>query len=702
MATESKTNDAQNKAEQLLKMLRIFEDDSHVYQLGCTALLLNIHAQQQRAFNLVWALQQTEDLKDLDVGIVGAGISGLTVATALIACGAKVRIYESMRHEMHLQQGNMTRFLHPNLADWPEDGFGFPQTQLPYMNWRAASAADVVEQLKFQWLPFAKLAQDRHLLEIEFNTRVTEIVDHSSSSVQIRRRKQIDKYGHLRPAERHSQHLRAMLEDVEEPSFEDKTYKHRILIVAVGYGLEQPRFSNTPSYWRNDDFAQPVIGAKNTRRYLVSGTGDGGLIDCLRLTLHNFQHQKFIQEVMYKAEFRELGKKFKNELKACKDETSVLNYWLNFYGSSAELPDQTQKVLNETFDDFIRTDTLVVLNSRRVSPFLTQSQIIHRLAVATLLRKKRIRHVPGELKSVYCDKANSELVAFVHNIEFGPSKPHYERVDVVVERLNSVGVLSNILGKDGDKIVENLTTKWQGYGDNNDLTVKPCYEVGFLSDEFKFDHFEDKYQIGAVKNFKNTKKFVLQILSNLEQGTLAAKYDKGTVTLPITGVWHDKAFQIVEGILPDRLSSTDSKHAVIFETSSRELLEHALDKETPEYHFVRIFVQPTANNFEIDPSAPIDTKTGVTLHNCMSKDNSLLVCFESTYSDAPERGMRSAHLLLRVPTLLELLGNQWPITKVGGIGWAVTATLEHLREDKKASRLLQWDNHAAWWFPLCQ
>ena len=104
---------------ELLDKLRVYVG-SNIYQVGCTASRLNVHAQQQRAFNLVWALQRFDGLQNRRVAIIGGGIAGITAASAAAAAGASVWLYEKKGTLMHLQAGNQTRFLHPSIALWPE------------------------------------------------------------------------------------------------------------------------------------------------------------------------------------------------------------------------------------------------------------------------------------------------------------------------------------------------------------------------------------------------------------------------------------------------------------------------------------------------------------------------------------------------------------------------------------------------------
>src|SRR5947209_2765428 len=93
------------------------------YVLGCQAQRITVLSQQYRAFNLIWALIAEGRLKEGSrVGIVGGGIGGLTVAAAAMLKGCRVVLAEARPELMHLQRGNKTRLLHPNIYEWPAPG----------------------------------------------------------------------------------------------------------------------------------------------------------------------------------------------------------------------------------------------------------------------------------------------------------------------------------------------------------------------------------------------------------------------------------------------------------------------------------------------------------------------------------------------------------------------------------------------------
>ena len=62
----------------------------------------------------------------------------------------------------------------------------------------------------------------------------------------------------------------------------------------LGYNPEQVHFPG--SYWRNDMLGQPAL-AGATSTYLVSGYGDGAIVDLCRLTIERFRQDVILEEL---------------------------------------------------------------------------------------------------------------------------------------------------------------------------------------------------------------------------------------------------------------------------------------------------------------------------------------------------------------------------------------------------------------------
>ena len=95
----------------------------NTYILGCTDKRVTYNTQQTRAFNLIWALFDTEKIKKKsNVAVVGGGLAGMTAAAALNMMGCKVTLYHDKRALMNIQKDNIRRYIHPNIYDWPKPG----------------------------------------------------------------------------------------------------------------------------------------------------------------------------------------------------------------------------------------------------------------------------------------------------------------------------------------------------------------------------------------------------------------------------------------------------------------------------------------------------------------------------------------------------------------------------------------------------
>jgi hypothetical protein len=70
-------------------------------------------------------------------------------------------------------------------------------------------------------------------------------------------------------------------------------------VLAVGFGQEEPttKFPMVFSYWEPDKIDQNREGKKGPDTVLVSGNGDGGLIDCLRLSFNGFRHDLVMENL---------------------------------------------------------------------------------------------------------------------------------------------------------------------------------------------------------------------------------------------------------------------------------------------------------------------------------------------------------------------------------------------------------------------
>ena len=169
------------------------------------------------------------------------------------------------------------RWLHPHIYEWPNEGSEEKRAGLPIMDWTTGTAGTVVDDLRPQWERLAKAYGIKcHLGVCDFR-----VEGHPNGKYLLRwRGKQI--IGGVGPAV-----MRDQLDEFD------------IVILSVGFGLEEKsdRFPATITYWAADNIERDEAGAGAPRRVLVSGTGDGGLIDVLRYSFRRFRHDTVLDQL---------------------------------------------------------------------------------------------------------------------------------------------------------------------------------------------------------------------------------------------------------------------------------------------------------------------------------------------------------------------------------------------------------------------
>lgn len=331
-----------------------------LYVLGSFEGRVTIYSQQIRALNLIHALVSTGALNsESRVAIVGGGIGGMTAAVGAAHRGASVTIFERRAQILHLMRGCHTRWVHPNIYDWPYDSSLRNTTELPFLNWSAGSAGEVAGKLLAEW----ETLKDRLGIREEKAAEVT-----------------------LRPMESGRRRLVAT-----SPKFRNDEFD--IIVLAVGFGNERT-IPPQPlrSYWRDDSLHQPEIGGTATpTHYFVSGNGDGGLIDLLRIRFQEFRHDLLLNELVTAADIDGLRDPLHQiELEA----------W-NLYARGADPGEYLARMYRElrgtgAVDDRIqkrlRRDTRATFNFVEW-PFTIFSSVLSRFLVSRLLEVDPQVHV---------------------------------------------------------------------------------------------------------------------------------------------------------------------------------------------------------------------------------------------------------------------------------------------------------------------
>lgn len=243
---------------------------------------MTIYNQQVRAHNLAWALKNSYAGKPepTRIAIVGGGITGLTIATCLLSVFPKATlfIYEKRLDLCPIQQGADHRWIHPHIYDWPNIGSLSSDSGLPFLPWTASRASDVVQTI---------LNGFRRALSAFGSSRVRVMLGVSHIQISTGKRS-IEWVGRTTIEE--SGFFRVAGGSGEISEFDE-------IMLTTGFGLEtSPKGHSNISYWRNEQRSQLSLDI-SSQSLLISGYGDGALIDLCRASIERFRQESIINEI---------------------------------------------------------------------------------------------------------------------------------------------------------------------------------------------------------------------------------------------------------------------------------------------------------------------------------------------------------------------------------------------------------------------
>jgi hypothetical protein len=359
---------------QFLDGARPFRGENR-FVLGTFERGVTFYRQQVRALNLIFAFveaKSSDETKIIEPGsriaIIGGGALGLTAATAAVYAGFRVTIFEQQQFLIHLQRGCATRWLHPRFYDWPAVESESRMARLPMLDWAASTAAVVAAELEREVGALAlkrpkdlKVFLETSGLEVARQGTIFEVRCHTARSQEIV------------PCD--------------------------AVIYAVGLGTE--RGVNTASYWRNDQLDQTELEFTNGKKvkYVISGIGDGGLVDLFRLTIRNFRHESIFHEL-----FGVPNGRFVRRLRLIQRQVADSEGWL--FDQFERLNERERGMTNALTElrGRLRSDTEVVLNGKaeslRVGLNLNRISFGNALLAYCLFRVDAFDYKTGELDTI--------------------------------------------------------------------------------------------------------------------------------------------------------------------------------------------------------------------------------------------------------------------------------------------------------------
>ncbi|MEY9401767.1 hypothetical protein ABIF66_001696 [Bradyrhizobium japonicum] len=339
-----------------------------IYVIGSMERGVTVYKQQLRTHNLIWALWEIANKTGVipqRIAVIGGGVAGLTAAAAssqLFAC-SQVTLFEQRWALCPLQQGADSRWLHPRIYDWPRGGSRAPSALLPVLNWSEGRASDVARQVIAGFSRYAAAAASR--------LRIYLGVNHVRVTASTRRIEWI------------GTEVAAGANFLQPLKAQGTAEEFDLIVVACGFGIEEhDKNFDIISYWRNEQLGQPVLNG--TRQpYLISGYGDGALVDLCRLTISRFRQDSVLYEL-----FGNRIEEAEAEIREARDKISS-NFEL-----FEELSTKLLKAPIEILSARVRTDTSVVLhlagssdgNKSILDVFGSQSSFLNQFLLYVLYR----------------------------------------------------------------------------------------------------------------------------------------------------------------------------------------------------------------------------------------------------------------------------------------------------------------------------
>ena len=310
-------------------------DDEGLYFLGPGERRITFYCQQVRALRLAHALAVTGRVRTGDdVAVVGAGASGLTAAVALALAGASVALYDPADIVVQLQSAS-ARLLHPHLYEWPELGSFDTVAGLPILNWTADTAGAVCSRLQAEFSSYQASLGHRLL----FRKRHTlEKLTHAGALWELTASEKVSG----QPAVSHVRQFKTV-------------------ILATGFGTEATcKGGETLGYWKTGSVDAAADEPHAGVRYLISGTGDGGLTDLMALLVKDFQHVTFADQL-----FGQMGDDVMRQAVNAACVGAKLDTDLRPGFVKHVLPVLTARNVLDKLAQRLRTDRTVTLNSDR-------------------------------------------------------------------------------------------------------------------------------------------------------------------------------------------------------------------------------------------------------------------------------------------------------------------------------------------------
>lgn len=379
-----------------------------LYFVGPYGRRVSFASQQRRAFNTVWALEQAGELRPgKRVAVIGAGLAGLTIASGLLARRCIVWLYEARPRILEGQRTTSHRYIHPTVNFWPEVEIE-DTTEFPFFDWYSSSCDGVIRSIEREWDGFFA---DK-ITRIYPGTVVNSITKTSSGGVLV-----------------------------SATGFGPQEAEYDLAMITTGFGSElNVAGTMNVSYWTDDylDTQQNL-----TKTIAISGIGDGGLIDTLRVVHRDFDKGKLpvrLVKALSGTGMREriltLEEVVQNDFATDSDLMSE-KYKEKYTEELENLSVECLRML----DDSLFSRSPVLLYGKLRDPYTQFSAPIHKLMICHAIMRGRVKYMMGNVLDGPANKV-------------GRSRAKAINTDIFLARHGSTPPLGNILTPDEIRILK--------------------------------------------------------------------------------------------------------------------------------------------------------------------------------------------------------------------------------------------------------
>jgi hypothetical protein len=299
----------------------------------------------------------------------------MTAVALLHLLGYEVHLFERSGALLARQSMTTHRLVHPTVNAWPFERELDPTTELPFFDWCADVCDEVLGRILNEWEAIAG-ADLKAMGRLHTHVAISDF-DVGEDDVAL----------------------------ITDSTGVPNTFAN--VIFAIGFEDESlPDHAPPQSYWENEG-AEAVRNADPKARFVVSGTGDGGLIDALRLSYLKFDKGKLPLQIVTDLAGSDSEMLIEEAERAYAEGIATEEALWNAYREAARrLP---PAALANIEASRVKTPHLVLLVGQEPTATARDAAPIHKLLLAHTIGKRTIKYHHGELEIDPCGSARIQV-----------------------------------------------------------------------------------------------------------------------------------------------------------------------------------------------------------------------------------------------------------------------------------------------------